>query len=108
VDGSGRIKPDILAPGVDVWSALPGSTYGLNSGTSMAGPHVAGVVALMWSAQPALIGDVERTAQLLRETADPYTGPDAGACSTQEIPSNTAGYGTLNAYEAVKAALEGE
>ena len=34
-DGSDRIKPDILAPGVDVLSSLPGSTYGLNEGTSM-------------------------------------------------------------------------
>jgi subtilisin family serine protease len=105
VDGSGRIKPDILAPGVEVWSALPGDTYGLNSGTSMAGPHIVGVVALLWSAQPALIGDIDRTEQILIETAMPYTGWDAAACSPAEIPNNTGGYGAVNAYEAVKAAL---
>lgn len=58
-DGSGRLKPDISAPGVNVYSSLPGGTYGVNSGTSMAGPHVVGVVALMWSANPVLIEDIE-------------------------------------------------
>jgi len=51
-DGSQRVKPDIVAPGVEIFSALPGGTYGANSGTSMAGPHLVGVVALMWSANP--------------------------------------------------------
>ena len=74
VDGSGRLKPDIAAPGVDVWSAWPGGQYAVNSGTSMAGPHVAGVVALLWSANPALIGDIDRTEQILRETAQPFSG----------------------------------
>ncbi len=74
VDGSGRLKPDIAAPGVDVWSAWPGGQYAANSGTSMAGPHVAGVVALLWSANPALIGDIDRTEQILRDTAQPFSG----------------------------------
>jgi subtilisin family serine protease len=73
-DGSGRVKPDIVAPGVDVLSATPDSTYGTASGTSMAGPHVAGVVALMWSADPDLVGDIERTEEILIESARPYTG----------------------------------
>jgi subtilisin family serine protease len=106
VDGSSRVKPDILAPGVAVLSSLPGGAYGFNDGTSMAGPHVAGVVALMWSAQPALIGDIDRTEQILAETADPYTGPDLNQCSQTQTPGNTAGYGVLNAYQAVQAALE--
>ena len=104
VDGSGRIKPDILAPGVDVLSSMPNSTYESNSGTSMAGPQVVGVVALMWSAQPKLIGNVDRTRQILQETARPYTGP-RDDCSTGSIPDNTAGYGVVDAYAAVKAAL---
>lgn len=73
-DGSGRIKPDIVAPGVDVLSAYPNGSYEEASGTSMAGPHVAGVVALIWSANPALIGDIDRTEQILIESAQPFEG----------------------------------
>ena len=104
VDGSDRIKPDIVAPGVDVLSALPGGTYGENSGTSMAGPHVAGVVALMWSAQPRLIGDIDRTEQILAETARPYEGVQT-SCLDAGVPNNAAGYGVVDAYAAVQAAL---
>ena len=71
VDGSGRAKPDIVAPGERVLSAMPGGTYEYQDGTSMAGPHVAGVVALLWSAKPELIGDIERTERILAETAQP-------------------------------------
>jgi subtilisin family serine protease len=104
VDGSGRVKPDIVAPGVDIYSALPGSTYGENSGTSMAGPHVAGVIALLWSAQPKLIGDIERTEQILIATARPYQGRPSD-CEGTELPGNGAGYGLVDAYAAVRAAL---
>jgi subtilisin family serine protease len=104
-DGSQRVKPDIVAPGVEVFSATPGSTYDTYSGTSMAGPHVAGVVALMWSANPALIGEIDRTEQILRDTAQPYTG-DWPACVTErESPNNAVGYGVVDALAAVKAAL---
>jgi len=104
VDGSGRVKPDIVAPGVDVLSSLPENTYGLESGTSMAGPHVVGVVALMWSAQPKLIGDIERTEQILIEAARPYTGSQEG-CFTGGKPNDAYGYGVVDAYAAVQAAL---
>jgi hypothetical protein len=105
VDGSGRIKPDIVAPGVDVRSALPGNSYGENSGTSMAGPHIAGVVALLWSAQPELIGDIDTTEQILIETARPYDGAPSG-CDSSELPSNGVGYGVVDAYAAVQEALD--
>ena len=105
-DGSGRVKPDTAAPGVDILSALPGGTYGSNSGTSMAGPHVAGAVALLWSADPALVGDIERTEQLLIQAADPYTGSTDVGCFTGDNPNAAYGYGVLDVYEAVKIALE--
>jgi hypothetical protein len=105
VDGSGRTKPDIVAPGADVLSAYPGGTYDMASGTSMAGPHVVGVVALMWSANPDLIGDIDATQQILNETAIVYQGtlPD---CVAPGRPNNGVGYGIVNAYEAVKRAME--
>jgi subtilisin family serine protease len=134
VDGSNRPKPDLVAPGADVISAFPRGTYELADGTSMAGPHVVGVVALLWSANPALIGDVERTEDILRRSAAPYTPgsapPDAapagssidnaddedvlpapqGVCadqvSTDTIPNSIVGYGIVDAYRAVKLALE--
>ena len=103
-DGSSRMKPDIAAPGVDVYSSLPGGAYGSNSGTSMAGPHVVGAVALLWSADPTLVGDIDRTEQLLIEAADPYTGSKNG-CFAGTIPNAAYGYGVLDVYEAVKEAL---
>lgn len=104
-DGSGRNKPDIVAPGVDILSALPQGTYGPNSGTSMAGPHLVGVVALIWSAQPDLIGDINATEQLIINTAQPFTGDRTVGCFTGDTPSHAFGYGVVDVYEAVKQAL---
>jgi subtilisin family serine protease len=107
IDGSLRTKPDLLAPGDGVLSATPGASYAINSGTSMAGPHVAGVVALMWSANPALIGDIDRTEALLLSTAKPYEGLAAVGCAagnSDSAPSNSTGAGIVNAYAAVQAA----
>ncbi len=104
-DQSGRVKPDLVAPGVQVLSSLPLSTYGEFSGTSMAGPHVVGVVALMWSANPALIGDIDTTEQILIESADPYQGALPDCPGAEQTPSTAVGYGMLNAYNAVQMAL---
>lgn len=106
-DGSGRVKPDVVAPGVDVLSAFPGGTYEYSDGTSMAGPHVVGAVALLWSAEPSLIGDVARTEELLTATATmPENGLVDAACGDPEmLPNNTFGYGLVDAYAAVARAL---
>ena len=104
-DGSGRMKPDIVAPGRDILSALPGGTYGALDGTSMAGPHVVGVVALLWSADPSLIGDIDRTEQILIETAHPYTGSTSLGCFEGGVPNAAYGYGVVDVYAAVKEVL---
>ncbi|MEM8535945.1 MAG: S8 family serine peptidase [Chloroflexota bacterium] len=100
-----RRGPDLIAPGVDVISALPGNDYGPNSGTSMAGPHVAGVVALMWSSNPELRGDIERTAEILRDTAQPYNGIQPQCFVGDQLPDPAIGFGIVDAYAAVEAAL---
>ena len=108
VDGSGRTKPDIVAPGVNVLSAFPQGSYEYADGTSMAGPHVAGVVALVWSANPSLIGRVAETEQILIETARPYDVARFGlpTCAASDtLPNNAVGYGLVDAYAAVARAL---
>jgi len=104
-DQSGRIKPDLLAPGVNILSSLPNSTYGSNSGTSMAGPHVVGAVALLWSANPDLIGNIDLTEQYLIEAASPYQGALSSCPGADGFPSTAYGYGILNIYEAVRLAM---
>lgn len=105
VDGSKRIKPDIVAPGEGVVSSFPGGTYESVSGTSFAAPHLTGVVALMWSANPNLIGNVEATRQILDETAAKINATIPQCAETDTRPDNALGYGLLNAFDAVKAAI---
>ncbi len=107
VDGSDRVKPEISAPGVQVLSSLPHNAYGYEDGTSMAGPHVVGAVALMWSANPKLIGNIDQTVKILEDTARPYTAaPDSqGSCPSGQQLSNEVGHGLLDAYAAVKEAI---
>lgn len=108
VDGSNRAKPELLAPGDMVLSSYPGDTYEIASGTSMAGPHVAGVVALMWSANPNLIGNIDLTSQILVETARFYKGPipDCIQGSTATDTQAFIGYGIVDAFQAVQAAIK--
>lgn len=107
VDGSNRLKPDITAPGQGVLSSVPGNKYRYSSGTSMAGPHVVGVVALMLSANPDLRGKVEKIAQIIEETADPrYDIDSCRGIDEPVLPNSVYGYGRINALAAVEKALE--
>ncbi|UCD76812.1 MAG: S8 family serine peptidase [Phycisphaerales bacterium] len=89
-DGTWAIKPDIAAPGVDVRSSVPGGGYSYYSGTSMASPHVNGVVVLIRQACPDLT--VEVIKQIIYDTA--YDLGDPGE-------DNDYGWGMIDAYEAV-------
>lgn len=102
------VKPDITAPGVNTLSAMPGNVYRKASGTSMAAPHIAGVVALLWSAHPDLIGDIATTRQILLDSATPV-GLEVGkpVCGTDGIPNNLYGGGIVNALRAVQAVAMG-
>ncbi|MBD3221221.1 S8 family serine peptidase, partial [bacterium] len=92
-----RVKPEVAAPGADIYSAVPGGGYqGGWDGTSMAGPHVAGVFALMRSANPNV--DVITMKQVIMDTAN-----DLG----QVGEDNTYGHGFLDAFEAVQAVMGG-
>ena len=106
VDDSDRTKPDIVAPGQEILSAFPGDSYRSLAGTSTAAPHVTGVVALMWAANPALAGEVSRTEQILAETAQPYTATTPSCGASSSLPTNAYGYGIVDAYAAVQRALE--
>lgn len=79
----------VMAPGVSVYSTLPNSQYGTMSGTSMASPHVAGVVGLLRSANP------NATVAQIRNALT----------STAQSAGNQLqyGYGIVNSYAAIKA-----
>ncbi|MCB9134563.1 MAG: S8 family serine peptidase [Anaerolineales bacterium] len=108
-DITGLLKPNISGPGVGIRSSVPGNGYGFSSGTSMASPHIAGVVALLWSADPELIGDIVGTMNLLSMTAAPlYTTDTCGGNTLTDHPNYTFGYGMVDALAAVDAATAGE
>ncbi len=102
VDGSSRLKPNISAPGTSIRSSVPGDGYGNMSGTSMAGPHIAGVAALILSAHPGLRGEVDLLETLMEQTAVRLTSAqECGGIAGTNIPNNTFGWGRVDAFEAV-------
>ena len=120
------LKPDVSAPGASVRSSTVGGGYGYAGGTSMAAPHVAGLVALLWSADPGLIGDIDATEALICETAEPrpvdsvcesltadggelfgiaLSDPQCACGDVSGVPNNVYGCGFIDAGAAVEAAL---
>lgn len=94
-----RIKPDACAPGVQVRSCLATGGYTSWNGTSMAAPHVTGVIALMLEANPHL--SVDEIESILKDTAIARTDTRYAAS-----PNMGYGYGLVNAYDAVRAAQD--
>jgi subtilisin family serine protease len=95
-----RIKPDISAPGQSVRSSYPLNTYAVLDGTSMATPHIAGVIALIYSAKPQLIGDVSGTEALINNTAHHINSSECSSNGT--FPNNLYGYGLVDANKATR------
>lgn len=100
----GIVKPNIAAPGVNVRSSVPGGAYEAFSGTSMASPHTAAAVALLWSAAPALEGDLAQTEALLDGTAQ---DTDSAQCGGTAADNNVFGEGRLDVLAAVNGAPRG-
>lgn len=83
----GATSVDLGAPGVDVYSCLPGSNYGFKSGTSMATPHVSGAAGLFWSEHPGEPYTIVKTRML------------ASIDSLQVLQGKTVSGGRLNLFK---------
>lgn len=92
-DGVDHVKPNVCAPGARIVSAKDGGGYVTHSGTSMACPHAAGVGALMLQANPNLKST--QLVSILCSTATALGGA---------TPSNTFGWGRIDALNAVEKA----
>lgn len=107
IDGSGRMKPDLSAPGTAIRSALNGGGYGNMTGTSMAAPHVAGVAALVMSAYPQYRRNPEALEDLLRRAVVPMSlTQTCGGVPPTTYPNPVAGHGRIDALLAIQLAAE--
>jgi subtilisin family serine protease len=99
-DGSNRTKPDITAPGTNTRSCDNScdSCYTFASGTSMATPHIAGAMALLWSAIPSLQHQIQASRDALDNAAHFISDT---TCGTAGPPNNVYGWGRVDIAAAV-------
>lgn len=95
VDGSGRIKPDVVAPGTGIRSSVRGDGYERFIGTSMSAPHVSGLAALLISSGSCLRGNVDALEKHIIGTALPLTAEQSCGVSGSEIPNGVSGFGAI-------------
>src|SRR5262249_55594337 len=100
VDGSNRIKPDITAPGTNTRSAsnTADNAYTFASGTSMATPHIAGAMALLWSAIPSLQNQIDPSRDAVNNSAVHIASTQCGDAGP---PNNVFGWGRVDIFAAV-------
>lgn len=99
----GGVGIDLTAHGVGIRSAVPGGKFDEKDGTSMAAPHVAGAIALLWSHKPQLIGLPDKTYDLLKATAKPVKAAQScGAYPGSTIPNAVYGHGLLDIVQLLK------
>lgn len=96
----GVLKPEVSAPGTGIRSSMPGGGYGGMSGTSMATPAVAGVVALLRGVNNNL--SVEDLEEIIMSTARERTDAEY-----PDSPNNGYGYGIVDAFAAVTSIADG-
>jgi subtilisin family serine protease len=87
-----QVKPAVVAPGVKILSSLPGGHYGYKNGTSMSAPHVAGLYALLLSADRQL-SRVQATTVLTTNAVLP----------DRVLPNDAYGWGQVDAYAALSS-----
>ncbi len=92
---NGGIKPNVSAPGTSVRSTIPNNAYGQLTGTSMAAPHVSGLVALMRQKNPNATVREIKTA-ILNSTK-------RGGFNPTPVPNNSAGWGVIDCEAALNA-----
>jgi serine protease AprX len=99
-DGSNRTKPDITAPGTNTRSASNAgdASYTTASGTSMATPHIAGAMALLWSAIPSLQNQIQASRDALDNSTVFISNTECGPAGP---PNNVYGWGRVNIATAV-------
>ncbi len=96
------LKPQVSAPGVAIRSSIASGddAYKELTGTSMATPHVAGLIALMLQAAPCL--DYAELERIVIETANPIMFPSGcGDEGPGGLPNNATGWGMIDALKAV-------
>jgi subtilisin family serine protease len=106
VGGQTRIAPNIVTPGQNIKSSVTPDKYQVLSGTSMACPGTAGAFALIWSGVPKLKGNIEKTLEILQETADHKETNECADSGMKPTPNNVYGHGNVDVYKALLKAKE--